>query len=132
VSAPRSASGSTAKGGPVMWMWRAPRRPSSGPCCACASSSGGADPATPPRHGERVARLLGPKALHQVVPAAGHGVINLPCMRDVVARFIEAKSEAEALALKTDCAKDMPRALAFVPPNPLLPPLPKKNPEGSK
>jgi len=95
-------------------------------------TSGGADPATPPRHGERVARLLGPKALHQVVPAAGHGVINLPCMRDVVARFIEAKSEAEALALKTDCAKDMPRALAFVPPNPLLPPLPKKNPEGSK
>lgn len=95
-------------------------------------TSGGADPVTPPRHGERVARLLGAKALHQVVPSAGHGVINLPCMREVVARFIEAKSEAEALAVKTDCAKDLPRALAFVAPDPLLPPLPKKNPEGSK
>jgi pimeloyl-ACP methyl ester carboxylesterase len=89
-------------------------------------TSGGADPATPPRHGERVAKALGAKALHQVVPAAGHGVINLPCMREVVARFLEAKLEHEALAVKTDCAAKMPRALAFVPPNPLLPPVKKK------
>ncbi|MBN8505458.1 MAG: alpha/beta fold hydrolase [Burkholderiales bacterium] len=89
-------------------------------------TSGGADPVTPPRHGERVAKALGAKALHVVVPAAGHGVINLPCMREVVARFVEAKSDDEALAVKTDCAKNMPRALAFVPPNPELPPV-KKN-----
>lgn len=89
-------------------------------------TSGGADPATPPRHGERVAKALGANALHTVVPAAGHGVIYLPCMREVVAKFIEAKTDPDALAVKTDCAKDMPRALAFVPPNPLLPPV-KKN-----
>ena len=37
--------------------------------------SGGIDPATPPRHGERVARALGAKARHVVVPNAGHGVM---------------------------------------------------------
>ncbi len=87
--------------------------------------SGGADPVTPPRHGERVAKALGAKAIHQVVPAAGHGVMGLPCMRDVLARFIDAKTEAEALAVKTDCAAAMPRPLAFVPPNPYLPPIDK-------
>ena len=66
------------------------------------------------------------------VPAAGHGVTNLPCMRDVVARFIEAKSDAEALAVKLDCATTMPRPLAYVPPNPELPPVKKNQPEGSK
>jgi pimeloyl-ACP methyl ester carboxylesterase len=80
--------------------------------------SGGADPVTPPMHGERVAKALGVKARHQVVPAAGHGVMGLPCMRDVVARFIDARTDADALALKTDCAVPMPRPLAFVPPNP--------------
>lgn len=97
--------------------------------------SGGADPVTPPRHGERVARLLGAKAIHQVVPAAGHGVMSLPCMRDVLARFIDAKTDAEALAVKTDCAVAMPRPLAFVPPNPYLPPVDKtanKKKEGSQ
>ena len=39
--------------------------------------SGGADPVTPPRHGERVARALGAKARHVVVPQAGHGVMGL-------------------------------------------------------
>lgn len=96
-------------------------------------TSGGADPVTPPRHGERVAKQLGAKARHVVVPAAGHGVINLPCMREVVARFIEAKTDEEALAVKADCAAKMPRPLAFVPPNPELPPVKKDmNQEGSK
>ena len=92
--------------------------------------SGGADPVTPPRHGERVAKALGAKAIHQVVPAAGHGVMDLPCMREVLARFIDAKTDAEALAVRTDCAAKMPRPLAFVPPNPYLPPVNKK--EGSQ
>ena len=39
--------------------------------------SGGDDPATPPRHGERTARALGAKARHTVVPHAGHGVMAL-------------------------------------------------------
>ncbi len=91
--------------------------------------SGGADPVTPPRHGERVAKALGPKALHQVVPAAGHGVMSLPCMREVLNRFIDAKTEAEALAVKTDCAAKMPLPLAFIPPDPSLPKTDKKNAE---
>ncbi len=90
--------------------------------------SGGADPVTPPRHGQRVAAALGALAKHQVVPAAGHGVMSLPCMRDVLARFVDAKTDAEALAVDTTCAVSMPRALAYVPPNPQLPPV-KKNQE---
>jgi pimeloyl-ACP methyl ester carboxylesterase len=92
-------------------------------------TSGGADPVTPPRHGDRVAQQLGAKARHVVVPAAGHGVINLPCMREVVARFIEAKTDEDALAVKAECAKTMPRPLAYVPPNPELPPVKKANKE---
>jgi pimeloyl-ACP methyl ester carboxylesterase len=94
--------------------------------------SGGADPVTPPRHGERVQKALGAKAKHEVVPAAGHGVMGLPCMRDTLARFIEAKTDEEALAVKTDCAAKMPLPLAFVPPNPELPALPKKEAEVKK
>ena len=60
--------------------------------------SGGIDPATPPRHGERVAQALGPMARHVVVPNAGHGVLAIGCMRDVVFRFVDAADDAEALA----------------------------------
>lgn len=77
--------------------------------------SGGADPATPPRHGERVTRALGARARHVVVPAAGHGVMALPCMRDVLYRFIDAEDDAAALAVDADCARAMPRATVFVP-----------------
>jgi pimeloyl-ACP methyl ester carboxylesterase len=77
--------------------------------------SGGADPATPPRHGERVVRRLGPKARHVVVSQAGHGVMALPCMRDLLFRFIDADDDAAALALDTDCARELPRPPAFVP-----------------
>ena len=59
--------------------------------------SGGADPVTPPRHGERVAKLLGSKAQHIVVPEAGHGVMGVGCMREVLFRFIDAKTDAAAL-----------------------------------
>jgi pimeloyl-ACP methyl ester carboxylesterase len=78
--------------------------------------SGGADPVTPPRHGERVARALGAKARHVVVAEAGHGVMALPCVRDVLFRFVAAETEAEALAVKTDCAAALPRPPVFVPP----------------
>ena len=77
--------------------------------------SGGIDPATPPRHGERVARALGPLARHVVVANAGHGVMAIGCMRDVVFRFIDAATDAEALAVDAGCAADVPRPPAFEP-----------------
>ena len=77
--------------------------------------SGGLDPVTPPRQGERAAQALGPNALHLVVPHAGHGVMNLPCMRDVLYRFIDADDAAQALAIDTACVKNLPRPPAFEP-----------------
>ena len=77
--------------------------------------SGGADPVTPPRHGERVARALGAKARHIVVSEAGHGVMGLPCMRDVLFRFIAAEGDEAAMQVKADCAAAVPRPGAFVP-----------------
>ena len=77
--------------------------------------SGGLDPATPPRHGERVAKLLGANALHAVVPNAGHGVMQLGCMRDVIYRFVDAADDTAALAVDAACVKSIPRPPAFVP-----------------
>jgi pimeloyl-ACP methyl ester carboxylesterase len=77
--------------------------------------SGGLDPVTPPRHGERVARALGAKALHVVVPNAGHGVMSISCMHDVLYRFIDAVEDDEALAVDTACARNVPRPLAYQP-----------------
>ena len=77
--------------------------------------SGGLDPATPPRHGERTAKLLGAKARHVVVANAGHGVMSIGCMRDVVFRFIDAETDADALAVEAGCAAKLPRPPAFQP-----------------
>jgi len=77
--------------------------------------SGGLDPATPPRHGERVARALGPMARHVVVANAGHGVLGVGCVRDVVYRFIDAASDRDALAVDAGCAANVPRPPAFRP-----------------
>ncbi len=75
--------------------------------------SGGIDPATPPRHGERVTRALGPLARHVVVANAGHGVMAIGCMRDVIYRFIDATANADALAVDASCAAHVPRPPAF-------------------
>lgn len=80
--------------------------------------SGGADPVTPPRHGQRVAGALGSRARHIVVQQAGHGVMALPCMRDVLFRFLDAATEAEAMAVDAACASGIPRPLAFRPVQP--------------
>ncbi len=77
--------------------------------------SGGLDPVTPPRHGERVARALGAKARHVVVPHAGHGVMNLACMRDVLFRFIDAPDDAAAHDVDARCAAGIPRPPVFMP-----------------
>lgn len=78
--------------------------------------SGGLDPATPPAHGERTARALGPQARHVVVAHAGHGVTALPCVADLVQRFIDAEQPAQALALDTGCAAAVPRPDATIAP----------------
>jgi len=78
--------------------------------------SGGLDPVTPPRHGERVARALGAAARHVVVQHAGHGVLGIGCVRDAVVRFIQAADDAQAAAVSVDCARDMPRPPTWYPP----------------
>jgi pimeloyl-ACP methyl ester carboxylesterase len=78
--------------------------------------SGGIDPATPPRHGARVAQALGAKARHAVVPNAGHGLLVLPCVRDAVFRFVDAADDEQALRIDADCARDIPRPPVFLPP----------------
>jgi len=77
--------------------------------------SGGIDPATPPRHGERVVGALGPMARHVVVANAGHGVLGIGCVRDVVFRFIDASEDRDALAVDAGCAAGVPRPPAFRP-----------------
>jgi TAP-like protein len=77
--------------------------------------SGAADPATPPRHGARIAQALGAKARHTVVPNSGHGVMGLACLRDAVQRFIDAPSDDAALQVGVDCAASVPRPPLFVP-----------------
>ena len=81
--------------------------------------SGAIDPVTPPRHGDRVTRALGAKARHVVVPNAGHGVMSLGCMRDLMFRFIDAEDGDAALQrLDPACLQNIPRPPAFVPPRP--------------
>ena len=75
--------------------------------------SGGIDPVTPPRHGQRVAEALGAKARHIVVPEAGHGVMSIGCMRDVMFRFIDAPDDDAAARVDASCAQRMPRPPAY-------------------
>lgn len=77
--------------------------------------SGGLDPATPPRHGQRVADALGAKARHVVVPNAGHGVLSLGCMPDLLQRFIDTPDDATALGLDMRCVQAIPRPPVFRP-----------------
>jgi hypothetical protein len=77
--------------------------------------SGALDPVTPPRHGQRVALALGPKARHVVVPNAGHGLLALACLRDAASRFVDAETDAQALQVEADCARGIPRPPAFAP-----------------
>ena len=80
--------------------------------------SGGLDPVTPPRHAERVAKALGPKARSVVVANNGHNVTAIACMRDAVFHFVDAATDAEAQAVDMGCAAKVPRPPAF---QPLLP-----------
>lgn len=77
--------------------------------------SGGLDPATPPRHGARVAKALGAAARQVVVPNAGHGVLGIGCARDVLFRFIDAADGAAATAVDAGCLTRIPRPGVFRP-----------------
>jgi pimeloyl-ACP methyl ester carboxylesterase len=77
--------------------------------------SGAIDPVTPPRHGERVAKALGARARHVVVPNTGHGVMAIACLRDAVYRFVDAESDDEALQVDASCARAVPRPGVFLP-----------------
>ncbi|MEP7101424.1 MAG: alpha/beta hydrolase [Burkholderiales bacterium] len=77
--------------------------------------SGGLDPATPPRHAERVAKALGPAAQLVIVPNAGHSVLGVGCARDVLYRFIDAADDKDATAIDASCLKAIPRPGVFRP-----------------
>lgn len=77
--------------------------------------SGGLDPVTPVRHGARITQALGRKAQHVVVPFAGHGVMALDCMRDVLFRFIDVEDDTQATSVDAACVKNIPRPTAFMP-----------------
>jgi pimeloyl-ACP methyl ester carboxylesterase len=81
--------------------------------------SGGLDPVTPPRHGERVREALGERAVHTVVANAGHGVLALPCLREAVVRFVDAPDHPQAAQVARDerCGDRLPRPRPFVPPH---------------
>lgn len=76
--------------------------------------AGGLDPVTPPRHAGRVANALGSHAQLVVVPNAGHGVMAIGCVRDVIYRFIDTAA-ADAAAVDASCVKHIPRPGVFLP-----------------
>jgi pimeloyl-ACP methyl ester carboxylesterase len=73
--------------------------------------SGGLDPATPPRHGARVAARLG-HARHIVAPYLGHIVSTSGCAPTQIARFIR---DASFDKLDADCLTRLPAARFFEP-----------------
>jgi pimeloyl-ACP methyl ester carboxylesterase len=78
--------------------------------------SGGIDPVTPIRNGDQVAKALGAKARHITIENVGHGVLGQGCVRDLVNKFLAAKTDDEALALDVSCVRQIPRPLVWLPP----------------
>ena len=77
--------------------------------------SGGRDPATPPRHASRVAKVLGPLTRHVVAAEAGHGILMAACASDLAYEFINAADDHQALAIDAGCLDGMPAPPAFRP-----------------
>jgi hypothetical protein len=50
-----------------------------------------------------------------IVPNAGHGVMGIGCMRDVLYRFVDAASDDEALKVDASCITSIPRPPMFAP-----------------
>lgn len=78
--------------------------------------SGGIDPVTPTRNGDMVAKALGSKARHISIANAGHGLMGQGCVREVVTNFVAANTDEEALAVKAECVRQIPRPLAWFAP----------------
>ena len=77
--------------------------------------SGGRDPVTPIRHGERVAQALGALARHITVAHAGHGIMAIGCASDLAFQFINAETDSEALAIDAACLAGIPAAKPYQP-----------------
>lgn len=73
--------------------------------------SGGADPATPPRHGEAVAGRLG-NAHHLIAPQLGHGVSGAGCAPELIARFVR---QASFDGIDGACLQQIPAPTVFQP-----------------
>lgn len=78
--------------------------------------SGGIDPVTPPVHAEKVATALGPMARHIILENAGHGVLQQICLPDVVTKFINAKTDHDAVHVDAGCVKQIPRPSVWIAP----------------
>lgn len=84
--------------------------------------SGGADPVTPPRHGDGVAKSL-PRALHLVARNLGHGVTQHGCAPELIGRFVrqaDAPGRGPFAGIEdgreADCLARLPAPLPFRPP----------------
>ncbi|HET7730506.1 MAG TPA: alpha/beta hydrolase [Usitatibacter sp.] len=73
--------------------------------------SGGIDPATPPRHGDRIAATL-PNSRHLVAPHLGHGVSLHGCAPRLIESFVRKASAAD---LDGKCLERIPRPLFVLP-----------------
>ena len=74
--------------------------------------SGGVDPVTPPRHAKQVAQALGNKVTQVVVPQAGHGLMSLPCVPDLVFRYLDTP-DSQTPQVDGSCLQSLPRPLSF-------------------
>lgn len=86
--------------------------PSASPALLMA---GTLDPVTPPAAAEATARAMGAQARLVIVPNAGHGVLSLGCMADVLTNFVNARDDTAAAQVDTACADALPRPPTFVP-----------------
>ncbi|MGE5337737.1 MAG: alpha/beta fold hydrolase [Gemmatimonadota bacterium] len=74
--------------------------------------SGGSDPATPPRHGDAVAKRL-KNSLHLVAPNLGHGVSSHGCAPDLITRFVR---QAGFAGIDGACLAGLPAPTFFAMP----------------
>ncbi|HTT13138.1 MAG TPA: alpha/beta fold hydrolase [Burkholderiaceae bacterium] len=74
--------------------------------------SGGADPATPPRHAATVAKAL-PNSRHLIAPNLGHGISAQGCAPELIARFVR---QASFDGIDGACLERLPAPPFFRPP----------------
>ncbi len=75
--------------------------------------SGGADPATPPRHGEAVRSQL-KNAQHRIAPHLSHGVAHQGCAPELIHRFIR---QAHFDGIDGSCLDKLPAPTFFFAPD---------------